>query len=228
MPVLCAASAFAWASLAAWRAGVGTSGFALRAVLGGAAAFGIAFASYDLAAASGIEVSWDRMLDGDLDALALAAGIGLVEEGAKLAGVLLVVGRGARTSVVLAAAAGVAAGFAGLEALFMLRGIGPSPVSLARVALGPVAHAALAVPLAFAVAVGARGGGRAWLVLVPGVLASAALHGGADLSLTLPRLGAVAHAAVLAAPVLWAFARARRPAPAVERAPLPSVRAPSA
>jgi RsiW-degrading membrane proteinase PrsW (M82 family) len=217
IPIACGASAFAWASFAARRAGESHSSFAARALLGGAAAFGIAFAAYGLAPLASLDLRWERVVAGDLDALVLAACIGLIEEGAKLAGILLVTGRRARTSTALAAGAGVAAGFSALESLLVLHGVATSPLALTRVALGPAAHAILAVPLVIAVAEAARRGGRAWLLLAPALAASAALHAGADLSLGLPQLGTVAHAAVLAGPALWLFARARRPVPALAR-----------
>jgi RsiW-degrading membrane proteinase PrsW (M82 family) len=211
IPLACAASGVAWATLAAWRARESPARLAARALLGGGAAFGLAFAAYDLVAVAGLDVRWDRIAAGDLEALALASCIGLTEEGAKLAGILLVVERRSRPSAVIAAAAGVAAGFAALEALVVLRGAVPFHVALARAALGPVAHATLAVPLAFGVAAALRPGGLAWALLVPALGASAALHAGADLSLAMPGSGRIAHAAVLLGPALWVFARARRP-----------------
>jgi RsiW-degrading membrane proteinase PrsW (M82 family) len=208
----CAASAIAWATLAAWRARQGTFVPAARALLGGGAAFGLAYAAYELAPLAGLDPRWEQLLAGDARALALAVSIGLVEEGAKLAGILLAVERRARLSSVLAASMGVAAGFSALEALLVLPGLSTSPAEYARVALGPVAHAALAVPLAFGVAAGEERGRWAWLGLVPALVAAAALHGAGDLSLTFPLLGKVGYAAAMAGPAVWLFARARRPA----------------
>jgi RsiW-degrading membrane proteinase PrsW (M82 family) len=219
VPLACAASGVAWALLAAWRARESPTRLAARALLGGAAAFGLAFAAYDLAAMAGLDVRWERIAAGDLEALALAALVGLTEEGAKLAGLLLVVERRSRPAAVIAAAVGVAAGFAALEGLLVLRGAAPLRVALARAALGPVAHVMLAVPAAFAVAAALRFRGRAWALLVPALGASAALHAGANLSLALPERGQLVHAAVLLGPALWVFARARRPAPVGSGAP---------
>ena len=210
IPLACAASGVAWAALAAWRARESPARLAVRALLGGAAAFGLAFAAYDLAAIAGLDVRWERIAAGDLEALALAALAGLTEEGAKLVGLLLVVERRSRPATVVAAAVGVAAGFATLEGWHVLREAAPFHVALARAALAPVAHASLAVPIAFAVATRPRGA-RAWALLLPALGASAALHAGANLSLTLPESGRIFHAAVLLAPALWVFARTRRP-----------------
>ena len=210
IPFACAASGIAWALLAAWRARESPARLAARALLGGAAAFGLAVVGYDLAGFAGVDVRWERIAGGDLDALALAALVGLIEEGAKLSGILLVVERRSRPAAVIAAAVGVAAGFAALEGLLVLRGGVPYPAALARAVFGPVAHATLAVPLAFAVA--AMGSGpRAWGLLLLALGAAAALHAGADLSLAMPDRGRMVHAAVLLGPALWVFARSRRP-----------------
>jgi RsiW-degrading membrane proteinase PrsW (M82 family) len=211
LPLTAAGSGAAWAQLAARRAGHGGSTFSAHALLGGVAAFGLALSAFDAAALAGLEVRWDHLLRGDAVAVLAAAAIGLVEEGAKLAGILLVVDRGFRRSAILAAAAGVAAGFAALEALLILRG-DASAAALARAALGPVAHALLAVPLALGVGAAFRRAGRAWwLPLAPALAVSAALHAAGDLSLALPSVGGPGYAATLVAPALVLFACARRP-----------------
>jgi RsiW-degrading membrane proteinase PrsW (M82 family) len=217
----CAASGLGWASYGAWRAGEGRGGFPIRSLLGGAAAFGIAVLTYDLASFAGMDFDWDRIVRADLGgALLLSAAIGVFEEGAKLVGVLLVVERGWPRRSVLGAALGVAAGFAVLEAFTTLSGHG-SPLALTRAALGPIAHALLAVPVGFAVASWARGAPRARLHLALGLLASSALHAAGDLSLALPRLGGLGHALALLLPVAWLFARSRLAArgPRYARAP---------
>ena len=206
-----AASGAAWASLAASRAGVRRGGFAFHALLGGVTAFGLAFAAFEAATLAGVDVRWDRIVRGDASAFALAAWVGLVEEGAKLVGLLLVVERRSRTRAVLAAAVGVAGGFSALETLVVLGGESTG-VAFARAALGPVAHALLAVPVALAVAPALRSR-RPALALVLPLLASTALHGAGDLSLALPAVGHVGYALALAAPALILFARARRRAP---------------
>ena len=211
LPVTAAASGAAWAQLAAWRAGKGRATFAVRALLGGVAAYALAVSAYDLSTLAGIQVRWEGVARADLRAALLAGIIGLVEEGAKLGGLLLVVERTFRRSAVAAAAIGVAAGFSALEALAVLKGHA-SGAALARAALAPVAHAVLALPLAIGTAAALRRTRRAWLPLVPAFLVSAALHAAGDLSLALPRMGRVGYAAALAAPpvALFLLGRCRR------------------
>lgn len=208
LPLAAAGSGAAWAKLAAWRAGERTRGFALRALLAGAAAFGLALLAYEAAALAGVEVRWDRLARGDAGAFLLAGAIGIVEEGAKLVGLLLVVERGVRTPAAVAATMGVAAGFASFETLAVL-GTERSGLAFARAALGPVAHALLAVPLALALAPALRSR-RPASTLALALLASAALHGAGDLSLAMSGVGLVGYALALAAPALMLFARARR------------------
>ncbi len=209
LPLTAAGSSAAWAQLAAWRAGHGRVAFTIRALLGGAAAFGLAISAYDLSTIAGHDVRWDGVARGDAGAALAAAAIGLVEEAAKLAGLLLVIERAFRGRAVAAAAIGVAAGFSALEALIVLRG-DPSASSLARAALGPVAHALLALPLAAGVAAGLRRTVRRWLPLAPALLASAALHAAGDLSLAFPSVGKLGYAAALAVPAVALFVLARR------------------
>ncbi len=224
LPVACAVSGVAWASFGAWRAGDGPARFAARSLLGGAAAFGIAVGAYDLATAAGLRVEWVALLRGDLRAaVLLALAIGGVEEAAKLAGVLLVVERGWSPRRVLGASLGVAAGFAALEAFTTLHGSG-SPVALARAALGPAAHALLAIPIGIGVADALQGARRGWARIAIGLAASIALHAIADLGLALPIAGKLGYAVALLAPSLWLFARARgglRGSPALARPPAP-------
>lgn len=150
IPLIAAGSGAAWSQLAAWRAGYRRPGFTLRALLGGCAAFGLALAAYDAAALFGLQVRWDALSGGGPSALLAAAAIGFFEEGAKLAGILLVIDRRLRPRAIAATGVGVAAGFSALEALLVLDGE-TSALALARAALGPVAHALLAVPLALGV-----------------------------------------------------------------------------
>jgi RsiW-degrading membrane proteinase PrsW (M82 family) len=214
LPLTAAASGAAWAQLAAWRAGHGRPPFAVRGLLGGIAAFALAISAYDLSALAGLDVRWEHLERADLRAALLAGVIGIVEEGAKLAGLLLAVERSFRKRAVFAVAIGVGAGFAALEALFVLKGHS-SPAALARALLGPVAHAALALPLAAGVAVAVRRERRRWLPIVPAFLVAAALHAAGDLSLAFPRVGRIGYAAALAAPAVavflaWGRAGARR------------------
>lgn len=208
LPIAAAGSGAAWAQLAASRAGQGRAEFTARALLGGAAAFGLAITAFDVSALAGFEISWERLARGGTTAVLLAAAVGLVEEAAKLAGILLVVERGFRRRAVLAAAAGVAAGFAALEALVVLHGHA-SAAAFARAALGPVAHALLVAPLAFGAIAALRRESRRWVPLAPALLVSAALHGAADLSLATPWLGGPGYAAALCVPAFVYFARAR-------------------
>ncbi len=209
LPLTAAGSGAAWAQLAARRAGEGRGAFPLRALLGGAAAFGIALSAYDLAAAAGAELRFEGLAGGGAAALLAALAIGLVEEGAKLAGLLLAVERGLGRGAIAAAGAGVSAGFAALEAILVLHGETSAP-AFARAALGPVAHALLAAPLAVGVAAAHARRARPWVPVVPALLASAVLHGAADLSLAVPRVGGAGYALALAAPAVAAFALARR------------------
>ena len=200
-------SAAGWARLAAWRSGDARRPSVPFTLLGGAAAFGLALVAYEAAARAGLDVRWEGLARGDGAAFLLAGAIGLVEEGAKLAGLLLVVERGIRTRAALATATGVAGGFSALEALVTF-GRDASLVAFTRAALGPVAHALLAVPVALALAPALRGRRPAAALVLP-LLASAALHGAGDLALALPgaRAGFVL---ALAAPALLLFARGRR------------------
>jgi hypothetical protein len=207
IPLAAAGSGAAWAHAAAVRAGGVDGGSTALALLAGVAAAGLALVGYDAAAALGVRLAWEAVAAGGAGGIASAAAIGLVEEGAKLAGLLLVAPRGASRSAALAACAGVAAGFAGVEAVVTLAG-DTSAAALARVALGPVAHALLAVPLAAGVA---ASGPTRWrrLALPAALAASAALHAAGDLGLALSGFGRAAYAAALAAPALALFASAR-------------------
>jgi RsiW-degrading membrane proteinase PrsW (M82 family) len=212
VPAACLLSGIGWAVAAASRGG-GTPRAAVRPLLGGGAAFGIALGAYELLKAWGAEVRWEQVLAGGGGAVLIAFAIGLVEEGAKLAGVALATIGPPQPGAVMRTTFGVAAGFAALESLLALAGVAPA-VGVARALLAPVAHAVLSAPLAFAVAASA---GRApWrtLRLAAGLLAAASLHAAGDLSLAAPRYGRIGYAAALLAPVLVAFLHARRVAPA--------------
>jgi RsiW-degrading membrane proteinase PrsW (M82 family) len=222
VPVAAACSGAAWAKLAAWRAGERAAGFALRALIGGAAAFGLALVAYEGAAKLGIDIRWDRVARGGTSSFLLAGAIGLIEEGAKLVGILLVVERAVRTRTALAITVGVAAGFASLETLAVM-GRELSVVALARAAFAPVAHALLSVPLALAIPAALRSRRPAAALALP-LLASAALHGAGDLSLALSGIGHTGYALALAAPALMLFARARRRPAAAPPAVLPTVK----
>jgi RsiW-degrading membrane proteinase PrsW (M82 family) len=206
LPIACAASAVLWAVAAAARSRHGVGQLAARGLLGGLAAVFLASAAYDLAAAAGAALSWDALADGGHRSLRIGLAIGAVEESAKVLGLLLVVRAGWRRRETAAAAVGVAAGFAALEAALALHGAALGHAVVARVALAPVAHALLFVPAAAAVAVGLRHGGRGWWWLAPGLAASALLHAAGDLSLALPGPGRLGYAASLLAPLLAVYA----------------------
>jgi RsiW-degrading membrane proteinase PrsW (M82 family) len=208
LPLACAVSGAAWTTLAAWKADV-PGRFAVRALLAGVGAFGVAIVGYELAAISGLLVEWELLVHGELGTAALlAAVIGLVEEGAKLVGVLLVVERGWRGRAVVGTAIAVAAGFGAVETFVTMQGAGPG-IALARAALGPAAHALLALPLAVGVAAAAQRGASAWPLVALGLGASAALHAAGDLSLAVPGAGRLGYALALLAPALWMYARSR-------------------
>ncbi len=215
----CAALAALWVLAASWNRERGSGATALRGVLGGLAALVTAWGAYALVHAVGVDLRWDWLSGASWPALGAAAGIGLIEEGAKLTGIALAVSparRGNRRSNVLRTAAAAAAVFAVAEAALVLRGAS-WPMALGRAALGPVAHALLAAPFAVALAE-ASGVSRRRLALRVGgtLLLAAALHGLGDWSIARPGWGQVGFAAVLLAPALWLFAHAR----AVERVPI--------
>ncbi len=205
---VCATSWLAWAALGARRSPEGALRTAARGLLGGAGAFGMALASYDLLKVCGAEVRWEEVAAGGGGAIIAAGTIGLVEETAKLAGILLALPRRFRPGGAMRITVVVAAAFAVLEAALTLRGAAPA-LAAARAFLAPVAHAILAAPLGFATAAGARR--RAgWFWLAPALVASAGLHALGDLSLADPRMGSAGYAAVLLAPALAVFLGARR------------------
>lgn len=210
---MCATSGVAWASAASRRAPEGLVPAAVRGLLAGAGAFGLALAAYDLLEAAGLAVRWQGILAGGAGAALLAAVVGLVEESAKAAGILLALPRGATPAAVRPATVAVAAAFAALETAVTL-GAAPSGILLARAALAPVAHAVLAAPVGLAIAAGVRDGGRRWLLLAPALAASAALHALADLSLASSRFAHAGYAAALAAPAVGTFLALRRVRPA--------------
>lgn len=202
----CALSAAGWAALGAARSPDPRAGTAVRGLLGGVAAFGIALGAYHLLGLTGVEVVWEELTRGGARAVVLAAVIGLVEEAAKLAGIALAVRRPERPGAAMAATLGVAAAFAALESALAVRGVA-APAALGRVLLAPVAHAILALPLGFGVVAAARGRGGGWIAA--GLLVAASLHAFADLSLALPALGRTGFALALLAPVLARYLRAR-------------------
>lgn len=227
LPLAAAGSGAAWAQLAAWRAGERSVSLPLRSLLGGAAAFGLALVAYEVAARLGLDITWERMARGDTTAFGVATAAALIEEGAKLTGILLAIETRVRTRTAFAVAIGVAAGFSALEAIVVLQG-DLSGIAFARAVLAPVAHSLIAVPLAFGAAEWYRQPGSV-RPLVQALLASAAIHAAGNLSLAISWIGNAGYALSLAAPAILVFVRARHalrpaapepvalPAPQIER-----------
>jgi RsiW-degrading membrane proteinase PrsW (M82 family) len=211
LSVVAIASGAAFARVAALRGGERRLVFPVRALLGGAAAFGLSPLAFDVTTLLGLGTWWHHLAPGEAGALNAAVGIGLVEEGAKLAGVLLAVERGVRTRAAVATGFGVAAGFATLEAIVSLAG-DASASAFARAALGPVAHGLLLVPAALAVAPALRSRRPALALALP-LGASAALHAASDLSLVVwpgdAAFYTAGYAAALLTPALLLFAYGR-------------------
>ena len=209
-----------WVMAASWNPERGGGATALRGVLGGLAALATAFGAYALVQAAGADLSWGWLSGGSWTAVGAAAGIGLIEESAKLAGIALAVSpprRGHRRSNVLRTAAAVAAVFAVAEAALAMQGASWS-LALGRAALGPVAHALLAAPFVVVLAEASGVSRRQLLLRIGGaLLLAAALHGFGDWSIARPGWGRLGFAAALLAPALWLFAWART----AERVPLP-------
>jgi len=195
----------AWAVGASWRAPGGTLRTALRGLLGGGAAAGLATSAFGLLQAAGYEARWEEMVRGGWGPVALACIIGLVEEGSKFLGILLASEGRPGLIGALRTTTGVAAGFAALEAAMTLQGVS-LPLALGRAALAPMAHLLLALPLA----AGAAAPGRWGLRLAGALVAAALLHGAADWGLSLAHGGPAVYAGALLAPTLWFFVRARR------------------
>jgi RsiW-degrading membrane proteinase PrsW (M82 family) len=220
LPVSCAASAVLWTSVAAWRTHAGGAHLVARALLGGGAAFGLASIAYDLLVLAKLPVTWADVQAGASGSAGTAIAIGLVEEGAKLAGLLLALGPRPRTRHVLASAAGVAAGFAALEAAISLAWAPWAPAALARVAFAPVAHGLLLVPLALGVAGTLVDPARPLRPALTGLAASALLHASGNLATAIPAgTGPAGFAAALLAPALLLHLRARRASAARRGAP---------
>ncbi len=208
----CASLGAAWILASSWQAEAGTARTALRGLLGGLAALGTASIGYGVLQIAGLDIRWEWITNGAWPALGFAALVGLVEEAAKLAGILLAAPpqeQGGRSRSVLRTTAAVAAVFAIAEATLALHGASWS-VALGRAALGPVAHAVLAAPFAVALAEAAGvSRGRLALRLAVTVGVAALLHGFGDWSVARPGWGRLGFAAALLAPTLWLYGRAR-------------------
>jgi RsiW-degrading membrane proteinase PrsW (M82 family) len=211
----CFAVGAAWTLATSWRVGGKRLAAALRAALGGCAALWTSSGLYGLLQLAGLEIHWSSIESGAWPALGFALLVGVVEEAGKLAGFALAAPPPAEgPGGVLRAAAGVAAVFAVGEAAVTMRGA-LWHVALGRAALGPVAHALLAAPLAVVLAdLSRRSERRFALRLAVAFATAAALHGLGDWSIARPVWGRVGFAAALLAPALWLYARARLGVPA--------------
>ncbi len=227
--LLAAAAATAWTVAGAARLPEGRLGAVARGLLGGGAAFGLAELGYGLLELGGHPLRWELVTGGGWTALGATLLIGLVEEGAKLGGLLLAVRQPRHPAALMATTVGTCAAFAALETVASLSGA-PPHLAVTRALLSPVAHALLSLPLGFGVALAARRGLRAGLVAVPLALAlSAVLHAAGNLALASPRYGRLGFALALLAPVLALFLHARRlPPPASPVAALAPRRHPGA
>ena len=116
------ASGAAWAKLAAWRAGERTPRSCSTPCSVGPPRSGSRSSLRGCRRSRGWTSCWDRIARGDAAAFAFAAAVGLVEEGAKLTGLLLVLERGRPDARGARRRGGVAAGFSALEALVVLGG----------------------------------------------------------------------------------------------------------
>src|SRR5919198_5406303 len=87
--IACAALAALWIGAASWNAEAGTWTMALRGLLGGIAALACAYIAYGVLQMLALEPRWEGIQGRAWPALGFAALVGIVEEAAKLAGVLL-------------------------------------------------------------------------------------------------------------------------------------------
>ena len=207
--VACVALGAPWALAGSWRACGGTLSRTARAALGGIAAAELAWLAYGVLELAGLGVRFEWLERGDFRALGLAAIVGLVEEGAKLAGALISLPHARcdareRARIVLA----VAAAFATVEAVLVLPGAA-WPVLVGRAACAPVAHALLAVPVALALAGAGGASAGAAPKIAGGLFVAALLHALGDFSLMRPPWGRAAFAATLLLPAIWLYARGR-------------------
>ncbi len=216
----CAALGAIWIAAASWRSGDGRAVTALRGLLGGLAALGAASASYGLLQLAGLDLRWEWVARGTLPALGLTALIGVVEESAKLLGLVLATPPRAGRRGVLCTAMAVAAVFAVAEAANALAAASWA-LALARLTFAPVAHALLSAPFAVVLSEARELplGARIWRLAVAAA-ASASLHALGNFSLTRPGWGQLGYAAALLLPALWLFVRLPhtrhdRPSPAV-------------
>lgn len=209
----CVALGGAWIALATGRGRGRRLDAALRGLLGGLAAFGAAMAGYDVLQLAGVTLDWGLITGGTWAAAGLALLVGLLEEGAKLIGVVLAAPPWRdRSPGVLRTSLAVVSVFAVAEAALALQGAGWA-VGLTRLAFGPVAHAALAAPFAVVLSERDRGGrGRLALRLAVALVAAASLHGFGDWSVAHRGWGRLAFAVSLLAPTLWFYAQRRRAA----------------
>jgi RsiW-degrading membrane proteinase PrsW (M82 family) len=207
--VICIALGLAWVVFTQWRAPGGTLRAVARAALGGAAAFALSLLAYGLLQRAGLAPTWEEVVRGGAGAIGAAVLVGVVEEGAKLAGAALAGGEQRRRHEwdALRSVAGVSSAFAALEAGLTLVGV-PWGLLAVRASLAPVVHTMLAAPMAPALAPGSRrvrlrraGAGVAFAVWAHALGDWGIARGGAGLAVG--ALGAFL-------PTFWLFVRARR------------------
>ena len=118
---VCAVLAALWTAGASWGSEDGTLRTAVRGILGGLGAVGAASGVYGVLQLTGLELRWELVEHGLWPAFGFAMAIGLVEETAKLVGIVLALSS-RRPRDVFQATAAVAAVFALVEAALVLRG----------------------------------------------------------------------------------------------------------
>jgi RsiW-degrading membrane proteinase PrsW (M82 family) len=211
----CALVGGAWATAASWRAEGGRFRAAFRGALGGAAAVFSASGAFDVIQFAGVDLGWASIERDAWPGLVLALLIGVVEEAAKLAGIVLAAPPRQGARGVLRTAMLVAVVFAVSEAAVGMVG-GSWGIALGRAALGPVAHALLSAPMAVVLADAAERPDRLLPVrLALAFAAAATLHGLGDWSIARPVWGRAGFMAALLAPTLWLYVRARAAVPAM-------------
>ncbi len=209
---MCAILGALWVLAASWRLRAGSVRSAVRGVLGGVGAFGAASGMFVLLQAFGVAIQWDRLSGDGWVGLATALLIGVVEEGAKLVGILLALeSRGTRDAYPITVS--VAAVFAIAEAGVAMTGASWS-LAVTRAVLAPVAHTAFALPMGVVLS-GPPGGGPALGRLARALAVASALHGLGDLALAQGGWSRIGFAAAMLVPVLWLYDRERSSALAV-------------
>ncbi len=213
---VCAILGALWIVAASLRTRAGFVRSAVRGLLGGIGAIGAASGTFVLLHAFGVAVQWDRLSGDGWVGLATALLIGVVEESAKLVGIVLgLETRGSRDAYPMTVS--VAAVFAVVEAWLAMRGAS-WPLAATRAVLAPVAHAAFAIPFGFVLSGAPGGAGPALTRLARALAVASALHGLGDLALAQGGWSRIGFAAAMLVPVLWLYGRERASTPPLRRA----------